>query len=290
LRVHLVDGTYELFRSYYGAPKQLGPDGKEIGATLGIMRSFLGLIQNEGATHVAVAYDHVIESFRNELYGGYKTGAGIEPELWNQFQLAEDATRALGMVVWSMIEFEADDALASGAVRYAQDPEVEQVLICSPDKDLTQCVRDNKVVCVDRRRKKTIGVAGVIEKFGVPPESIPDYLALVGDTSDGYPGIPRWGEKSSAAVLSVYKHLEAIPDDDAKWTVKVRGSAELAANLRAMRPEAALFKQLATLRYDVPLTENTQDLQWRGADKAMLTGMLDRLGDRSFIERIPAWR
>lgn len=290
MRVHLVDGTYELFRSYYGAPKQLGPDGTEIGATVGILRSFLGLIQNEGATHVAVAFDHVIESFRNDLYSGYKTGAGIEPDLWNQFQLAEDATRALGIVVWSMVEFEADDALATGAVRYAQDPAVEQVLICSPDKDLTQCVRDNKVVCVDRRRKKTIGVEGVIEKFGVPPESIPDYLALVGDTSDGYPGVPRWGEKSSAAVLAVYKHLEAIPDDDAKWTVKVRGARELAASLREMRQEAALFKTLATLRYDVPLTENTEDLRWRGADRTLLTGMLDRLGDRAFIERIPAWR
>jgi 5'-3' exonuclease len=255
-----------------------------------VMRTLLALIKLEGATHVAVAYDHVIESFRNDLYSGYKTSAGIEPDLWAQFQLVEDATRALGIVVWSMVEFEADDALGTGAARYAEDPEVEQVLICSPDKDLTQCVRGQKIVCVDRRRKKTLDEAGVIEKFGVPPKTIPDYLALVGDTSDGYPGIPRWGEKSSAAVLSVYGSIEAIPDDDRAWTVKPRGSKELAENLRAMRREAALYKQLATLRFDVPLPEKAADLAWRGAPKDILSDLLVRLGDREILERVPAYR
>jgi 5'-3' exonuclease len=290
MRVHLVDGTYELFRAYYGAPKALAPDGREVGATLGVMRTLLALIKLEGATHVAVAYDHVIESFRNDLYAGYKTGAGIEPDLYSQFQLVEDATRALGITVWSMIEFEADDALATGAARYAEDPAVEQVLICSPDKDLTQCVKGARIVCVDRRRKKTLDEAGVIEKFGVPPRAIADYLALVGDTSDGYPGIPRWGEKSTSAVLSVYGSIEAIPDNDHAWTVKPRGSKELAENLRAMRREAALYKQLATLRFDVPLAESVADLAWRGAPKDELSDLLVRLGDREILERVPAFR
>lgn len=290
MRVHLVDGTYELFRAYYGAPKATSPEGREVGGTLGVMRTLLAMIKLEGATHIAVAFDHVIESFRNQLYDGYKTSAGIEPALWEQFPLVEEATRALGIVVWPMIEFEADDALAAGAARYIEDPQVEQVLICSPDKDLTQCVRTDRIVCVDRRRKKTLDHAGVIEKFGVPPLSIPDYLALVGDTSDGYPGIPRWGEKSSAAVLSVYGTIEAIPDDDRVWTVKPRGSKELAENLRAMRREAALYKQLATLRTDVPLGESVGDLMWRGAPKQILSDLLVRLGDPKILELVPTFQ
>ena len=201
MQVHLVDGTYELFRAFYGAPRRTAPDGREAGATLALGRTLLGLIHNEGATHVGVAFDHVIESFRNELFAGYKTGQGIDPALLAQFEPAERMTRALGLVVWPMIEFEADDALATAAARYRRDRRVERVLICSPDKDLAQCVRGQRVVLVDRRRKKTIDEAAVVEKYGVGPASIADWLALVGDAADGIPGIPRWGARSSAAAL-----------------------------------------------------------------------------------------
>lgn len=285
VRVHLVDGTYELFRAYYGAPKARAPDGSEVGATRGLLRSFLYLLKGEGATHVAVAFDHVIESFRNDLYAGYKTGAGIEPELLSQFELAEEATRALGMVVWSMIEFEADDALATGAARYAALDSVEQVLICSPDKDLTQCVTEGRVVCVDRRRKVVLDEAAVVAKFGVPPRSIPDYLALVGDAADGYPGVPSWGARSSAALLSQYGRVDQIPDDVRSWRVKVRGAAQLAESLRAHRTEVELYRRLATLRTDVPLAESVADLEWRGAHADALAALAVRLGDGELVQR-----
>jgi 5'-3' exonuclease len=287
MRVHLVDGTYELFRSYYGAPKANAPDGKEVGATRGLMRSLLGLLTNEGATHVAVAFDHVIESFRNDLYGGYKTGDGIDPALWAQFPLAEEATRALGMVCWPMVEFEADDALAAGAARYAEDARVEQVLVCSPDKDLAQCVRGTKVVMVDRRRKTVFDEDGVRAKWGVSPASIPDWLALVGDTSDGYPGIPRWGERSASAVLAQYGSIDRIPELARAWSVKVRGADTLADSLRTRRDEAALYRRLATLRTDVPLAENVDDLLWRGAPKGLLSAFTARLGDSELTGRVP---
>ena len=235
MRVHLVDGTYELFRAYFGAPSAQAPDGREVGATRGLLRSLGALVRHEGATHVGVAFDHVIESFRNDLYGGYKTGAGIEPALLAQFELAERAAGALGFVVWSMVEFEADDALAAAAARYAGEPAVEQVVIASPDKDLAQCVRGNRVVCADRLRKKTLDEAGVVEKFGVPPASIPDWLALVGDSADGYPGLPRWGAKSAAAVLARWLHIDRIPDQARDWGVAVRGAEALAASLREGR-------------------------------------------------------
>ena len=235
MRVHLVDGTYELFRAYFGAPKAQTADGQEVGATRGLARSLLGLVRNEGATHVAVAFDHVIESFRNDLFAGYKTGAGIDPDLWSQFELAEHVTRALGMVVWPMIEFEADDALATAAARFAKDSRVSQVCICSPDKDLAQCVSEQHIVCVDRRRKKTMDEAGVHEKFGVAPQSIPDWLALVGDSADGIPGIPRWGARSSSAMLSQYQHIEKIPEDPDVWAIKLRGAQALADNLNRQR-------------------------------------------------------
>ena len=209
----LVDGTYELFRSFYGPPPKRAPDGREVGATIGLMRSMLGLINEPGVTHIACAFDHVVESFRNDLFAGYKTGAGIDPELFAQFPLAEQAVRALGIVVWPMVEFEADDAIATAAVRFKDEPGVAQVVICSPDKDLAQLVTGNKVVCWDRRREIVYDEAAVIEKFGVAPASIPDYLALVGDSADGIPGIPVWGAKSSAALLSRYGRIEAIPGD-----------------------------------------------------------------------------
>ncbi|MFI5369425.1 MAG: 5'-3' exonuclease H3TH domain-containing protein, partial [Spirochaetia bacterium] len=212
MKVHLVDGTYELFRSHFGAPPRKAPDGQEVGATAGLLRSLLMLVTTPGVTHVACAFDHVIESFRNQLYPGYKTGEGVDPALLAQFDLAERAVAALGIVVWPMVEFEADDALAAGASRFKSQPGVEQVVICSPDKDLAQLVSGDKVVCWDRRRDIVLDEQGVVDKFGVRPSSIPDYLALVGDSADGYPGIPLWGGKSASAVLSRFDHLESIPD------------------------------------------------------------------------------
>jgi 5'-3' exonuclease len=211
MKIYLVDGTYELFRNHFGAPPRKGPDGREVGATLGLLRSLLLLLATPGITHVACAFDHVIESFRNDLYPGYKTGAGVDPSLLAQFELCEEAVAALGLVVWSMVEFEADDALASATARFKHEAEVEQIVICSPDKDLAQLVSGSRIVGWDRRRNLLIDEAGVVEKFGVRPQSIPDWLGLVGDAADGFPGLPGWGEKSAAAVLAQYEHLEAIP-------------------------------------------------------------------------------
>jgi 5'-3' exonuclease len=285
VKVHLVDGTYELFRSFYGAPAKL-VKGKEVGATRGILRSLASMLGRSDVTHVGCAFDHVIESFRNDLYAGYKTGDGIDPALWNQFELAERATVALGLVTWPMIEFEADDALATGAARFALDPRVEQVVICTPDKDMAQCVGD-RVVQWDRRQDKWFDRQGVIDKFGVPPSSIPDYLALVGDSSDGYPGIPRWGAKSAAAVLAVYETVENIPDDAAKWSVNVRGKAALAESLASHRSDAALFKTLATLRTDAPLAEDVDAMRWRGIDRARFEELWAEIDDGDDPE--PSW-
>jgi 5'-3' exonuclease len=290
MQIHLVDGTYELFRAYYGAPDKRAPDGKEVGATLALGRSLLALIRNEGATHVGVAFDHTVESFRNDLFDGYKSGEGIDPDLFSQFVPAERMAHALGLVVWPMIEFEADDALAAAAARYGADKRVERVLICSPDKDMAQCVRDKRVVMVDRRRKKTIDAAGVVEKYGVAPASIPDWLALVGDAADGIPGVPRWGARSSSVALEAHGHIDKIPDDPAGWRFKVRGAAKLAENLSAHREQLELYRTLATLREDVPLTETLEDLEWRGARRAVLEKLSGELGDSTLIERVPRWR
>ena len=265
MNVHLIDGTFELFRAYYGAPSATSPDGKEVGATRGLMRSLAALLSRPDVTHVAIAFDTVIESFRNNLFAGYKTGDGIEESLFAQFPLAEQAARALGIVVWSMVEFEADDALATFAARHAQGQEgVEQVVLCSPDKDLSQCVVGAQVVTWDRIRDLVRDEAAVIEKFGIAPASIADYLALVGDSADGIPGIPRWGAKSAATVLAHYKHLEAIPKDAKDWGVKVRGAEALTANLREQLEQARLYKTLATLRTDVPLAESLAQLRYQG--------------------------
>ena len=290
MKVHLVDGTYELFRAFYGTPPKRANDGAEVGAVRGLVRSMLVLLGEADVTHVGIAFDHVIESFRNTLYPGYKTGEGIDPALYSQFGLAEEATRALGLVTWPMIEFEADDAIATAAVRCAESSKVEQVVICSPDKDLTQCVRGNRVICRDRMRGTVLDEAGVIDKFGVPPASIPDWLALVGDSADGFPGIARWGAKSAAAVLAEYRSLDAIPDDAAKWTAKVRGAAVLAENLRNGRADARLFRTLATLRYDAPIAESLDDLEWRGADERALAALGERLGDGQWVEQARALR
>jgi len=289
VNVHLVDGTYELFRAYFGVPPRRSPGGQEIGATVGLARSLLAMVRGGDATHVAVAFDRTVESFRNDLFDGYKTGEGLEPELFDQFPLAERILGALGFVVWPMVEFEADDALATGAARYGADPEVERVLICTPDKDLAQCVEGRRVVCFDRRRERLLDEQGVREKFGVSPGSMPDWLALVGDSADGIPGVPRWGARSSAAVLAEYEHLERIPDDPAEWTVKVRGAQGLAASLAGHREPATLYRTLATLRLDVPLTEATGDLRWRGARREELTVLCEELATPGLLERVPCW-
>jgi 5'-3' exonuclease len=288
MNIHLVDGTYELFRSFYGPPPRKAPDGREVGATLGLLNSLLALVTQSGATHIGVAFDHVITSFRNDLYAGYKTGEGIDPALLAQFSLAEEAVAALGMVVWPMIEFEADDAIATAATRFGDAPGVDQIVIGSPDKDLAQLVRGNRVVCWDRRREVIYDEAGVIEKYGVPPASIPDWLALVGDAADGYPGVAGWGAKSAATVLMKYGHIEAIPDDAAQWGLGKRGD-KLNAGLRAHYDDALLFRALSTLRHDVPLNENGSDLEWRGA-KPELRALCEALGDTRFAERVPRWQ
>jgi 5'-3' exonuclease len=287
MNVHLVDGTYELFRAHFGAPPARGAGDREVGAARGLWRTLAALLREDGVTHVAVAFDHVIESFRNDLFPGYKTSAGVPPELLAQFELAEQVTRALGLTVWSMVEFEADDALATGAARFAGDPAVERVLVCTPDKDLAQCVRGRRVVAFDRRRRLLLDEDGVRAKFGVSPASIPDWLALVGDTADGIPGLPRWGEKSAAAVLARFGHLEEIPDLHARWDVPVRGALALAESLRAHREEALLYRRLATLRADVPLSEDLEALRWRGPDRAALPAVEAALGEGGIAERLP---
>jgi 5'-3' exonuclease len=262
-KVHLVDGTYELFRHFYGAPSHHNDAGQEVAAVRGVVSSVLQLL-GEGATHVGVATDHVIESFRNDLWPGYKTGEGIDPDLWSQAWPLEDALGALGVVVWAMVDDEADDALASAAAVADDDPAVEQVVICTPDKDLGQCVRDSRVVQLDRRKGQVIDEAGVVAKFGVPPASIPDYLALVGDSADGFPGLPGWGAKSAAAVLARWGHIEDIPSDPADWEVTVRGAAKLAEALGAGQDLAVLFKRLATLRIERSLLSSVEELRWTG--------------------------
>jgi 5'-3' exonuclease len=265
--VYLIDGTYELFRHYYALPSARDADGREVGAVRGVLASVLGMI-NGGATHLGVATDHVIESFRNLLWPGYKTSAGIEPDLLAQFPLLEEALAALGIATWPMVEFEADDALAAAAASAAGDPRVDRVLICTPDKDLAQCVRGTRVVQMDRRRRTIRDEAGIVTKFGVPPVSIPDYLALVGDAADGYPGLRGWGPKSTAAVLARYGHLEAIPEDWRGWHVNAANACALAQILARERDRAFLFRDLATLRTDIALFESIDDLHWTGPTPA----------------------
>jgi len=288
MKIHLVDGTYELFRSFYGAPPKKSPDGREVGATLGLLGSLLSLLSKPDVTHVACAFDHVIESFRNDLYPGYKTGAGVAPDLMAQFPLAEEAVAALGFVVWPMVEFEADDALASASARFGSESGLEQVVICSPDKDLAQLVSGSRVVCWDRRREIVYDEAAVFAKFGVMPASIPDWLALVGDAADGYPGIPGWGAKSAAVLLARYGHIEAIPQEYAQWGLGAARGFRLSESLIAHRDDVLLFRRLATLRQDVPLKESLRDLEWRGANDR-LRSLCNELGEKRLPDRIPRW-
>jgi 5'-3' exonuclease len=275
--VHLIDGTYELFRHYYAMPPAKDADGREVAAVRGVVNSVLGMI-TAGATHVGVATDHVIESFRNRLWRGYKTGAGIDPPLLAQFPLLEEALGALGITVWPMIEFEADDALAAAAEAAARDPRVDRVIVCTPDKDLAQCVRGTRIVQMDRRARTIRDEAGVVARFGVLPASIPDYLALVGDSADGYPGLAGWGAKSAAAVLARYHHLEHIPEDWRTWGVNAASPGRLARVLAESREDVFLFRTLATLRTDVYVFETVDDLRWQGPTPAFapLAARLDR--------------
>ena len=288
MNIHLIDGTYELFRGFYGPPPRQAPDGREVGATVSLLRSLLALLGEPGVSHVGVAFDHVVESFRNDLFPGYKTGEGIDPALRAQFELAEQAVAALGVVVWPMVEFEADDAIATAAVRCAADPAVAQVVICSPDKDLAQLVAGDRVVCWDRRRNLIYDEAAVIAKYGVPPASIPDWLALVGDAADGIPGLPGWGAKSAALVLAQFGHIEAIPDDLGQWELPAGRARRLWESLAAQRDEAFLYRQLATLRTDVPLAESAADLEWRGA-RPELRSLCAELGVEDIPNRVARW-
>ena len=263
MKVHLVDGTYELFRHYYALPKEVNDEGQEVAAAAGVVGSVLSMLEN-GATHVAVATDHVIESFRNDLWPDYKDGSGIEPELLSQFGLLEEALRGLGVVVWAMVEHEADDGLGAGAAMAAADDRVHQVLLCTPDKDLAQCVVGNRVVQLDRRKREVRDENGVMEKFGVAPISIPDYLALMGDTADGYPGLPGWGAKSASTVLARYRHIEEIPELVHDWDVTVRGAARLAATLAGNRDLALLFRRIATVDVRAPVSLSVDELEWSG--------------------------
>ncbi|CAN5817267.1 5'-3' exonuclease H3TH domain-containing protein [soil metagenome] len=277
MRVHLFDGTYELFRAWFGAPPAQHA-GKEVGATRVALMSLARLLEKKVVTHGGVAYDHVIESFRNDLFPGYKTGEGIDERLFAQFPMAERAAEALGLRMWPMVEFEADDAIGTAAAACAADPSVEQVIIAAVDKDMCQCVQGKRVVCWDRWKDVTLDEEGVIAKHGVSPASIPDLLALVGDTADGIPGITGWGKSSAGKVLTAYKTVAAIPDDPTTWSVSVRGADRLATELRAEREAVALYRVLATLRLDCPIKCTPADLEWKGPDEGKLAAVCDELG------------
>ncbi len=261
--VHLIDGTYELFRQFFGRPGHLNEDGFEVGATRAVLRSMLGML-DDGATHIGVATDSVVESFRNDLYSGYKTGEGMDPLILAQFPLLEEGLEALGIATFPMVEFEADDAMAAAAAIADADPDVDKVLICTPDKDLAQCVREGRVLQFDRRNDKILDVADVVEKYGVPPESIPDWLGLVGDSADGFPGLPGWGAKSSATVLFRYGRIEDIPQAAGQWDITVRGGAKLAQTLADNYDDAMLFKKLATLDLSAPTISSVDEVRWAG--------------------------
>ena len=290
MNIHLVDGTYELFRAHFAVPPAKAPDGRQVGAVRGLIRTLLLLLRQDDVSHVGFAFDHVIESFRNDMFAGYKTGEGTPEDLLGQFPLAERAAAALGMIVWPMVEFEADDAIATAVARWKAAPGVDQVVICSPDKDLAQMVEEREVVCLDRRREITLDEDGVREKFGVSPESIPDYLGLVGDAADGIPGIPKWGAKTSARMLERYRHIESIPKDLSQWDVELRGAAGISSSLEEHREDALFYRQLATLRLDVPLTESLEQLEWQGIRREEFQALCAELGFSDFGIQDHEWR
>ncbi|HEX2194459.1 MAG TPA: 5'-3' exonuclease H3TH domain-containing protein [Candidatus Limnocylindria bacterium] len=291
MKVHLVDATFELFRAFYspGRPLEHGPDGRPVNAVRGLVDSMLSLLREPDVTHIGAATDYVIESWRNDVFPGYKSSIGLDPDLLAQFRDAERALRALGITTWAMVEDEADDALAAAVARFATDPRVEQIVICSVDKDLAQCVDDGRVVLRDRMRRITYDESGVIAKFGVLPMSIPDYLALVGDSSDGYPGLPGWGSKTAAAVLRRWQHLEAVPPSAAAWDITVRGAARLALTLRERMAEAMLYRRLATLNADAAISGALDDLEWRGVRRPEFEALCAELGFQGVIGRVHRW-
>jgi len=289
VKLHLVDATFELFRAYYSRPTEAGPDGRPVNAVRGLIESMLSLLREPDVTHLAGATDHVIESWRNDLYPGYKSSLGMPADLLAQFDDAERALRALGIVTWAMVEEEADDAIASAVARFASDPRVEQIVICSVDKDLAQCVSGQRVVLRDRIRGITYDQDGVLTKFGVGPESIPDYLALVGDSADGFPGLPGWGSKSAATILARFGHLESIPDSPLDWDLAMRNAVRLAAVLRDHRADAVLFRRLATLNRDVPIVEDLDGLAWRGVPREPFLGLCEELGFDRIRARVHRW-
>jgi 5'-3' exonuclease len=292
MKVHLVDATFELFRAFYSRPPRRAPDGRPVNAVQGLVDSMLSLLREPDVTHIGAATDHVIESWRNDLYPGYKSSAGVDPDLLAQFVDAERALEALGIPVWAMVEDEADDAIAAAVARFADDSRVEQVIICSVDKDLGQLVSDGRIVLRDRMRKVTYDEAGIIEKFGVAPASIPDYLALVGDSSDGFPGLPGWGSKSAAAVLARWGHLDRIPESALDWEVPVRNATRLAATLVQQRADALLFRRLATLNADARIedvTASLDELEWHGVPRGRFVALCDELGFDTVRERVHRW-
>jgi 5'-3' exonuclease len=288
VRLHLLDGTYELFRSHYGRKDTVtGVDGSDLKATLGILESTLSLLREPGVTHLAASFDTVIESFRNVMFPTYKSSAGMEPELLAQFPIAEDALEAIGVVVWRNIEFEADDAIATAAIRWVED--VEQVVIATPDKDLNQVVIGDQIVTYNRREQKLLDESAVVEKFGIHPESIPDYLALVGDTADGVPGLPGWGAKSASAVLARYPRLELIPMSSTNWEVTVRGGEKLAATFRDNQELVYLYRELTTLRFDVPIEETLAELEWKGVPRPLFEQFCSSVGFDAESIRVHRW-
>ena len=292
MKLHLVDATFELFRAYYSRPPRRAPDGRPVNAVQGLVDSMLSLLREPDVTHIGAATDHVIESWRNDLYPGYKSSAGVDPDLLAQFGDAEHALEALGIPVWAMVEDEADDAIAAAVARFADDERIEQVIICSVDKDLGQLVRGDRIVLRDRMRKVTYDEDGIAEKFGVGPTSIPDYLALVGDSSDGFPGLPGWGAKSAAAVLSKFGHLDAIPDSPLDWELDIRNASRLAATLEQHRADAILFRRLATLNADARIEDVTgslDELEWHGVPRSRFVALCDELGFDTVRERVHRW-
>jgi 5'-3' exonuclease len=292
MKLHLVDATFELFRAYYSRPPRRAPDGRPVNAVQGLVDSMLSLLREPDLSHIGAATDYVIESWRNDFYPGYKTSAGMDPDLLAQFRDAERALVALGIKTWPMVPDEADDAIATAVARFGDDPRLEQIVVCSVDKDLSQLVHGDRIVLRDRMRRITYDEAGVIDKFGVPPESIPDYLALVGDSSDGYPGLPGWGAKSAGAVLSKFRHIDAIPPSALDWELDIRNASRLAATLEERRDEALLYRTLATLNRDSDLGETTRtldDLEWHGVPRASFIGLCDELGFDTVRERVHRW-